>query len=55
MCFETFSIYSGFKADTSKCKTAGIGVLKRVSVELKMKRTLLRLLKKLRMFSKFGE
>ena len=32
--FNTFSIYSGLKPNKSKCKTAGIGVLKGVSIEL---------------------
>ena len=80
--FYTFSIYSSLKPNKSKCETAGIGVLKGVSMELcgmecmdltknsvkilgihfffiirklKVKRTLLSLLKKLRMFSKFGK
>ena len=32
--FDTFSIYSGLKPNKSKCKIAGIGVLKGVSLEL---------------------
>ena len=32
--FNTFSIYSGLKPNKSKCKNAGIGVLKGVSMEL---------------------
>ena len=32
--FDTFSIYSGLKPNKSKCKIAGIGVLKGVSMEL---------------------
>ena len=32
--FDTFSIYSGLKPNKSKCKIAGIGVLKWVSLEL---------------------
>ena len=79
--FDNFSIYSGLKANKSKCEIAGIGVLKRVPMELcgmkcvdltknsvkilgihfshnkkiEKKRTLLSLLKKVRMFSKFGK
>ena len=34
MFFETFSVYSGFKPDKSKCQMAIIGVLKSVSMEL---------------------
>ena len=34
MFFETFSFYSGFKPDKSKCQMAIIGVLKSVSMEL---------------------
>ena len=32
--FDTFSIYSGLKPNKSKCKIAGIGALKGVSLEL---------------------
>ena len=32
--FDTFSIYSGLKPNTLKCEIAGIGVLKRVAMEL---------------------
>ena len=32
--FDTFSIYSGLKLNKSKCKIAGIGILKGVSMEL---------------------
>ena len=32
--FDTFSIYSRLKPNKSKCEIAGIGVLKRVSMEL---------------------
>ena len=32
--FDTFSIYSGLKPDKSKCRIAGIGVLKGASMEL---------------------
>ena len=32
--FDTFSIYSGLKPNKSKCETAGIGVLKGVSMEI---------------------
>ena len=32
--FDTFSIYSGLKPNKSKCKTAGIGALEGVSIEL---------------------
>ena len=31
--FDSFSIYSGLKPNKSKCKIAGIGVLKGVSME----------------------
>ena len=32
--FDSFSIYSGLKPNMSKCKIAGIGVLKGVTMEL---------------------
>ena len=32
--FDTFSIYSGLKPNSSKCEIADIGVLKGVSLEL---------------------
>ena len=32
--FDTFSIYSGLKPNKSKCKIAGIGILKGLAMEL---------------------
>ena len=58
--FDTFSIYSGLKPNKSKCEIAGIGILKgmyRFNKKLSenLRYSFFLLLKKMRMFLKFGE
>ena len=79
--FDTFSIYTVFKPNKTKCEIAGIGVLKGVLMELcgmecihltknsvkiigihfsynkkiENEENFIKLIKKLRMFLKFGE